>query len=138
MHRALVASLCVVAACGKGADRPSAGDTPVPPPAPIALAFQSPRPGDTLIEGHTYTIRWTAPAGMRIDLGAAMGGKDKGQLLTGAPGSTDSLLWTVPVGFVTGFGPASDDQVHLRLTNADSTEQWVETGRFVVTGTPQP
>ena len=85
------------------------------------------------MEGQTYTIRWSAP-GRRINLGAAMGGKDKGYLLTDAPAHLDSLVWTVPVGFVTGFGPSVSNQVRLRLENADSTDQWVETGPFVVIG----
>jgi hypothetical protein len=62
-----------------------------------------------------------------------MGGKDKGYLLTNAPAGLDSLLWTVPLGFVTGFGPSSS-RVRLRLENADSTSQWVETEPFVITG----
>ena len=70
----------------------------------------------------------------RIDLGAAMGGHDKGFLLTAAPAGLDSLVWTVPVGFVTGFGPSSSDQIHLRLTNSDNENEWVETGPFVIRG----
>ena len=87
------------------------------------------------MEGRTYTIRWSAP-GRRINLGAAMGGHDKGYLLTNAPVGLDSLVWTVPVGFVTGFGPSSSNQIRLRLENADSTDQWVKTGPFVIKGAP--
>jgi hypothetical protein len=86
------------------------------------------------VEGNTYVIRWSAPAGMRIDLGAAMGGKDKGMLLVGAPAQPESLAWTVPSGFVTGFGVASSDQVRLRLEEADSAEHFVEAGPFTVRG----
>jgi hypothetical protein len=63
-----------------------------------------------------------------------MGGHDKGLLLSNAPAGLDSLVWTIPVGFVTGFGPSSSDQIRLRLTNADSTDQWVEVGPFVIVG----
>jgi hypothetical protein len=98
------------------------------------LALRAPRAGDTLVEGHSYVIRWSAPAGTRINLGAAMGGKDKGLLLVGAPARPDSLVWRVPVGFVTGFGVASSDQVRLRLEDADSAGRYVETGPFTVTG----
>jgi hypothetical protein len=100
------------------------------------MAFLSPREGDTLVEGHSYVIRWSAPAGMRINLGAAMGGKDKGMLLVGAPAQTDSLVWTVPVGFVTGFGVSSSGQVRLRLENADSAGHYVEAGPITVKGRP--
>ena len=130
MHSRLVPWLLLVLAlaCSKGQERDAApkGD----------FAFRSPTAGDTLVEGRTYTIRWSAP-GRRINLGAVMGGHDKGFLLTNAPAGLDSLVWTVPVGFVTGFGPSSSDQVRLRLENADSTDQWVETGPFVITGVPR-
>jgi len=99
------------------------------------LALLSPRAGDTLLEGGTYVIRWSAPAGMRINLGAAMGGKDKGMLLVRAPAEPESLVWKIPVGFVTGFGVASSDQVRLRLEDADSAGHYVEAGPFTVGGT---
>jgi hypothetical protein len=86
------------------------------------LALRAPRAGDTLVEGHSYVIRWSAPAGTRI------------LLLVGAPARPDSLVWRVPVGFVTGFGVASSDQVRLRLEDADSAGRYVETGPFTVTG----
>ena len=120
--------LIVALACGRGGDRPAA------PRA--AFAFRTPSAGDTLIEGRTYAIRWVSVPARRINLGAAMGGHDKGYLLAGAPAGLDSLVWTVPVGFVTGFGPSSSDQMRLRLENADSTDQRVETGPFVIAGTP--
>jgi len=101
------------------------------------FALVSPAAGDTLVEGRTYVIRWTAGPVRRINLGAALGGHDKGLLLGNATAKPDSLKWTVPVGFVTGFGPPSSDQVRLRLENADSPGQWVEAGPFVVRGTLQ-
>ena len=87
------------------------------------------------MEGRSYVIRWQAPAGTRVNLGAAMGGKDRGMLLTNAPADPDSLVWTVPVGWITGFGPLSSDQVRLRLENADSDAQWTEAGPFTILGT---
>jgi hypothetical protein len=116
-------------ACSPG-ERPRAAAQPV-------FAFRSPVAGDSLVEGHTYTIRWVSVPARRVNLGAAMGGHDKGYLLSNAPAGVDSLVWTVPVGFVTGFGPSSSDQMRLRLENADSTDQWVETGPFVITGVPR-
>jgi len=139
MHSRLVPLplLLLALACSKGQGRPSAPDSPSAPVSQGGFAFRSPAAGDTLVEGRTYTIRWVSPPGRRINLGAVMGGKDKGFLLTNAPAGLDSLAWTVPVGFVTGFGPSSSDQVRLRLENADSTDQWVETGPFVITGAPR-
>lgn len=126
--------LLLALACAKGQEHSSASDRPATPiPAP-EFAIRSPAAGDTLVEGRTYTIRWVAVPARRIDLGAAMGGHDKGFLLTAAPAGLDSLVWTVPVGFVTGFGPSSSDQIHLRLTNSDNENEWVETGPFVIRG----
>jgi hypothetical protein len=132
---ATVALAALLASCDR-ADRPEppAGATVTPPPREAPLALLSPRLGDTLVEGRSYVIRWSAPAGMRINLGAVMGGKDRGMLLTDAPAQPDSLVWTVPSGFVTGFGIRSSDQVRLRLERADSAERWVEAGPFTVTG----
>jgi hypothetical protein len=101
----------------------------------IAFAITAPRTGDTLVEGGRYMIRWMAPDTMRINLGAAMGGKDRGLLLSNVPATPDSLAWSIPRGFVSGFGVASSDQVRLRLENAANPEQWTEAGPFTVTGT---
>jgi hypothetical protein len=46
----------------------------------------------------------------------------------------ESLVWKIPVGFVTGFGVASSDQVRLRLEDADSAGHYVEAGPFTVVG----
>src|SRR5512140_3610646 len=61
---------------------PTPGGTAIgaPPPAAGALALIAPRAGDTLVEGRSYVIRWAAPVGMRISLGLATGGKDRGML----------------------------------------------------------
>lgn len=114
-------------------------DRSIPPAPPAAtpaprFALLSPAAGDTLVEGRTYTIRWVAIPPRRIDIGAVMGGHDKGLLLSRAPSAPDSLIWTVPLGFVTGFGPASSDQIRLRMTNSDDVNEWVETGPFVIKG----
>lgn len=76
-----------------------------------------------------------APDTMVINLGAAMGGKDKGLLLTGAAAAPDSLVWAIPAGFVTGFGVGSSDQIRLRMENARDPNQWTEAGPFTITGT---
>jgi hypothetical protein len=130
------AALLLSAGCRGRADRieHELPDTSSPAQGSGPLALLSPQAGDTLVEGETYVIRWSAPAGMRIDLGAAMGGKDKGMLLVGGPAQPESLVWKVPVGFVTGFGVASSDQVRLRLEDADSAGNYVEAGPFTVRG----
>jgi hypothetical protein len=132
MHSRLApwALLLLALACSKGQERH--------PASREEFAFRRPTPGDTLVEGRTYTIRWVSVPARRINLGAVMGGHDKGFLLTNGPAGLDSLVWTVPIGFVTGFGPSSSNQVQLRLENADSTDQWVQTGPFVITGARAP
>ena len=139
MHSRLARwSLVLLAlACGQGQERHAAPDSSGASFSREAFAFLSPTAGDTLVEGRTYTIRWVSAPGRRINLGAVMGGHDKGFLLTDGPADLDSLVWTVPIGFVTGFGPSSSNQIRLRLENADSTDQWVDTGPFVITGTPR-
>jgi hypothetical protein len=134
--------LCLLAlapaSCRPGREAPPASVGIPDSGAATGFSIDVPHAGDTLVEGRTYVIRWHARPGMRINLGAVMGGKDKGYLLNNAPADPDSLVWTVPVGFVTGFGPLSSDQVRLRMENADSSDQWVEAGPFTITGMAQP
>lgn len=141
LRRLLLAILVGAAATACGPRReaapPDSQDEVTPPPAPearLAFALVSPQAGDLLIEGNSYVIRWMAPDSFRINLGAMMGGKDKGHLLTGAPARPDSLTWTVPVGFVTGFGISESNQVRLRLENAEDPNQWTEAGPFTIQG----
>jgi len=129
--------LLLALACSKGQERHAAPDSSGVRGSQGTFVFRSPSAGDTLVEGRPYTVRWVSVPRRRINLGAVMGGKDRGFLLTNAPADLDSFVWTVPVGFVTGFGLSSSNQMRLRLENADSTDQWVETGPFVITGAPQ-
>ncbi len=136
--RATILAIVTLAGCQARPNvaKPPATDVPVVAPAPARIAFAiiSPRAGDTLVEGHRYTIHWMAPDTFRINLGAAMGGHDKGMLLRDAPAHPDSLVWNIPVGYVTGFGPASSDAMRLRLENARNPDQWTEIGPFTITG----
>lgn len=132
----------LLACCGRpdrgersaGAARPAPPPTETTAPGSAPLAVRFPRAGDTLVEGRSYVIRWSAPVGMRVSLGLVMGGKDRGMLAVAAPAKPDSLVWKVPVGFVTGFGITSSDQVRLRLEDADSAARYVDAGPFTVTG----
>ncbi|MEP7324991.1 MAG: hypothetical protein ABI836_03500 [Gemmatimonadota bacterium] len=113
----------------------SVATTGTPDPASrIAFAILAPKAGDTLVEGAVYTIHWWAGGAARINLGAAMGGHDKGYLLTDAPSIPDSLVWTVPVGFVTGFGVKTSSDMRLRLEDAGDPTRYVETGPFTIVG----
>lgn len=135
--RLVIATAIGLSACNARPAPPAtstATDTTRPPAGRLAFAITSPHAGDTLIEGQTYTIRWMAPDSFQINMGVAMGGKDKGMVLTDVPATPDSLIWTVPVGFVTGFGPASSDQIRLRMENARNPDQWTESGPFTIMG----
>lgn len=134
-HLVFAAALSGVGACKARPVPPSSAGSPdTVPSGRIGFAITFPRAGDTLVEGRTYVLHWFAPDSFQINLGIAMGGKDKGLLLNDVPARPDSLVWTVPVGFVTGFGPASDDQIRMRLENARNPDQWTETGPFTVVG----
>lgn len=137
MRSRLFALSCVglAAACAPTPrHQPSSPPTSPPPSGRIAFAITSPKAGDTLFEGRTYIIRWRAPDTMTINIGAAMGGHDKGLLLDHAPSAPDSLVWAIPVGYVTGFGPASSDAMRLRMENARNPDQWTEAGPFTIRG----
>lgn len=123
-----------VAACQRQPSVAKPGSPGEAPDRRVAFAITSPRAGDTLIEGQTYQITWLAPDSFRINIGAAMGGKDRGMILTNVTARSGSASWSVPTGFVTGFGPSSSDRVRLRMENAADPEQWTEAGPFVVRG----
>ena len=74
------------------------------------LAGLRPTAGDIWTEGESYTIRWRATGIARVNVGLALGGKDKGHAALDLPASADSLHWRVPQGFVSGFGLDRSDE----------------------------
>lgn len=131
--RRLALGLLVIAACA-GEKAPPADDTNPAPPQSPAMEILSPRANDRWIEGTRQVIRWKTSGVATINLGAAVGGKDKGHMLVGAPALPDSLIWDIPVGFVTGFGPDSSTDVRMRLEDAADPSRFVESGRFTIVG----
>src|SRR4051812_40354970 len=67
--------------------------------SPPPLAVLQPAAGDARIEGNTSPIRRRATGITRLNVGFALGGKDKGHAALNLPASTDSLRWHVPIGF---------------------------------------
>ena len=116
---------------------PPAADANPPLPPPPALEILSPRAGVRWIEGSTQVIRWRANGVATINLGAAVGGKDKGHMLLGAPALPDSLVWEIPAGFVTGFGLDSAADVRIRLEDAADPRRFVESPPFTIVGSPR-
>ena len=135
--RPIVLLLLVLIGCRPAQKSPpAAGDTvamtdSIPSDAFVIL---TPRKGDTLVEGDIFVIRWKAAGIPKINLGAAMGGHDKGYLLAGVPPVPDSLAWQVPVGFVTGFGVNASSDMRLRLEDANDPARYVEAGPFTIIG----
>jgi hypothetical protein len=137
--RSTILLVLAVSACRPSEKSPPpSGDSAAPtdsvPRDAFAFAILTPKAGDTLVEGAVYTIRWKAPGVLKINLGAAMGGHDKGYLLSDAPAVPDSLAWPVPVGFVTGFGLNASTDMRLRLEDASDPAHYVETGPFTIVG----
>jgi hypothetical protein len=96
------------------------------------LLVLRPAAGEIWTEGRTYTIRWRATGIARVDVGMALGGKDKGHVALNLPGSIDSLRWLIPDGFVSGFGISSSDQVRVRVENAADPAQFADSPRFTI------
>jgi hypothetical protein len=122
-------------------DAPTA-DTAAPPltaaePDTLPYVVLSPALGAVWREGTSHVIRWTARRPGAVNIGAAMGGKDRGHLVFDVPADADSLRWTVPPGFVTGFGPARSDAVRIRIEDAGDPRIGVESAPFSVVGTPR-
>ncbi len=141
----IVAALSVAAAAGCDGGRPAArsdATTDSVPAAPSladssAYAILFPVGGTTWYEDSVYTIRWQSRRPGAVNIGAVMGGKDRGHLAFGVPVGTDSLRWHVPAGFVTGFGPASSDAMRIRVEDAGDPEVGVESAPFTIEGTPR-
>lgn len=114
------------------AERPVARDTA--PTDTLPYRIISPAPGEEWREGGSYVIRWTSARGGEVNVAAAVGGKDRGHLAMRLPARTDSLAWTVPDGFVTGFGPERSDAVRIRIEDAGDPVLGVTSEPFTIRG----
>jgi hypothetical protein len=97
-----------------------------------SLVVLRPQAGDVWAEGESYTIRWRSAGVARVNVGLALGGKDKGHAAFDLPAATDSLRWQVPVGFVSGFGLRRSNDVLVRVENAADPTQFADSPRFTV------
>ena len=100
------------------------------------IAILSPIGTDTLVEGRAHVIRWTASGVQTFDIGAAIGGKDKGHLGIAIPASPDSLVWTVPEGFVSGVGLEASSSARLLFESRDPEGARVESESFTIVAPP--
>jgi hypothetical protein len=97
-----------------------------------SLVVLRPEAGEVWTEGESYTIRWRSAGIARVNVGLALGGKDKGHAASDLPGATDSLRWQVPFGFVSGFGLRRSNDVLVRVENAADPTQFADSPRFTV------
>jgi len=125
----------LAAGCAKHAEQTK--QTP-PPAAPQHAEFLAPRGGEVLVEGQSFTIRWQAPGWDSVNVAAVMGGKDRGHLVFGRDARADTLVWQVPLGWVTGFGIARSDSVRLRLEDVGDPNRFVDSAPFTVRGADHP
>lgn len=138
--RSSILLLLALTACRAGEKTPPAsGDSTSATDSTASTVFGilSPKAGDTLTEGATYIVHWSAAGVTRINVGVAMGGKDRGHLLLDAPAAPDSFAWAVPVGFVTGFGLAASSDMRLRLEDAADPSHFADTKPFTIVGSHQ-
>jgi hypothetical protein len=100
--------------------------------SPPQLVVLRPAAGDVWIEGNTYTIRWRATGITRLNVGLALGGKDKGHAALNLPASTDSLRWHVPIGFVSGFGIDRSDNARVRVEDTHDPQRFADSPSFTI------
>jgi hypothetical protein len=122
--------LGLVFACVLACGRPSRASQV--PGGRSELVVSRPPAGDIWTEGETYTLRWRATGIARLNVGLALGGKDKGHAALDLPASTDSLRWRVPVGFVSGFGLQRSDVARVRIEDARDPRQFAESPSFTI------
>jgi hypothetical protein len=100
----------------------------------------SPNGGEVWAEGETHEVRWTAEGVDAVRIAVAVGGKDRGHLGEEAPvdARAGSFAWTVPHGFVTGFGVSEAGNVRIMIYDARNRDIVdLSDGLFTITG-PRP
>lgn len=148
--RAACCSACLaatLAACERRAEEPRARaesasapeSTPASAsalPARDTLPYRilAPDSGTVWREGETHSIRWTTRRPGPVNVGVAMGGKDRGHLAMGLAAGIDSLGWRIPPGFVTSYGPARSDAMRIRVEDAADPRIGVESAPFTIAG----
>jgi hypothetical protein len=136
-----VVLLCCALGCGRDVrqrDGPGSqsGASPAPTVQEVAppsqLVVLRPAAGEVWTEGQSYTIRWRAVGIARLNVGLALGGKDKGHAGLDLPGSSDSLRWRVPDGFVSGFGLRRSSDIRVRVEDARDPTRFAESQSFTI------
>jgi len=126
--------LAAILSAGCARESPPPKQAQTPPPVATHPEFLSPRAGDIWNEGESYLIVWRAPGWDSVNVGVVMGGKDRGHLAFGRDARNDTLLWSIPDRWVTGFGLMQADNVRLRLEDAADPSRFVDSAPFTVSG----
>ncbi len=81
----------------------------------------SPKKGDVWFEGKTYTIRWKGFKEGVICITVLIGGHDAGIINScNSCALQKRYNWSIPKGFVSGFGVDKDDSVRVALFYKDN------------------
>ncbi|HEX6643284.1 MAG TPA: hypothetical protein VF037_01320 [Gemmatimonadales bacterium] len=96
------------------------------------MEILSPTSGAEWHEGGTYVVRWIRRPPGATSVSVAIGGKDRGHLAMGLAAGVDSLLWRIPIGFVTGFGPERSDEARIRIEDAEDPAAGVASAPFTI------
>jgi hypothetical protein len=127
---------CLALGCVVGCGRPprahEAPGAQTGAPATAQLVVLRPAAGDIWTEGESYTIRWRATGIAGVNVGLALGGKDKGHAALNLPASADSLRWRVPQGFVSGFGLDRSDDARVRVEDTRDPTRFADSPSFTI------
>ncbi len=84
-----------------------------------------PNGGEVWREGETHEIRWEANGVKRICISIGIGGKDKGLIVDDdckIDARLGSVSWTVPRGFVTGFGISKANNARVLIFDPENPD----------------
>lgn len=112
----------------------------VPPtasPTPVShITVISPNGGETWMEGETYRIRWHSTGIEQVNIAVATGGKDLGHVALDVDAEAGEYAWTIPQGFVSGFGPSESDTMRIRVYDARDPDLYDENDEFFTVAAP--
>lgn len=81
----------------------------------------APKAKDVWIEGKTYTIKWKGLKEGVVCISVLIGGHDAGIINDcDSCAAQNKYKWTIPVGFVSGFGENKDSAVRVVLYHKDN------------------
>ncbi len=104
--------------------------TVLPQSAGPSIEVLAPGPGERWVEGQTYEVVWRSTGVEAVDIALALGAKDKGLMARGVDAEVGRYTWTVPEGFVCGFGVAESSGRVMVFDSSDPTVSDENDGDF--------